>query len=149
VAFHEASLPEFKTYAAQAIANSRTLAFELERAGFRIVSGGTDNHLLLVDVVSRGLTGKVAEAALDAAGITVNKNKIPYDTRPPLDPSGIRIGSPALTTRGMREPEMRTIAGWIAEVLSHPTDTVIQQRIRGRVKELGQQFPAPANPEAA
>ncbi len=147
VAFHEAGLPDFKTYAAQAIANARTLAYELERAGFRIVSGGTDNHLLLVDVASRGLTGKVAEAALDAAGITVNKNKIHYDTRPPLDPSGIRIGSPALTTRGMREPEMRSIAGWIAEVLGHPTDTVIQQRIRGRVKELGQQFPAPANVE--
>src|SRR5262249_8928748 len=102
-------------------------------------------HLLLVDVVSRGLTGKIAEQALDAAGITVNKNMIPYDTRQPLDPSGIRIGTPALTTRGMREPEMRTIAGWIGEVLANPQDTKIQERVRSQVRELGQQFPAPAN----
>ncbi|HMC89727.1 MAG TPA: serine hydroxymethyltransferase, partial [Gemmataceae bacterium] len=113
VGFAEALRPEFKVYAMQMIANARTLAHELERLGFRVVSGGTDNHLLLVDVVSRGVTGKVAERALDAAGITVNKNMIPFDTRAPLDPSGIRIGTPALTTRGMREAEMRSIAGWI------------------------------------
>ena len=107
VAFAEALRPEFKTYAAQTIANAKTLAEELQRLGFRIVSGGTDNHLLLVDVTPRGLTGKLAEETLDHAGITVNKNKIPFDQRPPLDPSGIRIGTPALTTRGMREPEMR------------------------------------------
>jgi glycine hydroxymethyltransferase len=144
VAFREALQPEFRAYAAQIIANARTLAGELERLGFRLVSGGTDNHLLLVDVVSRGLTGKVAETALDAAGITVNKNKIPFDARPPLDPSGIRIGTPALTTRGMREAEMRAIAGWIGEVLASTSDPATQQRVRGRVRELGQQFPAPA-----
>jgi glycine hydroxymethyltransferase len=116
VAFGEALQPTFRTYGAQVVANARTLAHELQQLGFRLVSGGTDNHLLLVDVVSRGLTGKIAEEALDAAGITVNKNKIPFDLRPPLDPSGIRIGTPALTTRGMREPEMRTIAGWIGQV---------------------------------
>ena len=145
VAFGEAAQPAFRVYAAQIIANARALAHELERHGFRLVSGGTDNHLLLVDVVSRGLTGKIAEQALDAAGITVNKNMIPFDTRPPLDPSGIRIGTPALTTRGMREPEMRTIAGWIGAVLADPQDTKLQERIRGQVRELGQQFPAPAN----
>jgi glycine hydroxymethyltransferase len=146
VGFLEALQPEFKSYAAHIIANAKTLGHELERVGFRLVSGGTDNHLLLVDVASRGLTGKIAEAALDAAGITVNKNMIPFDTRAPLDPSGIRIGTPALTTRGMREPEMRAIAGWIGEVLANPTDAGVQQRIRGQVRELGQQFPAPANP---
>ena len=145
VGFGENLRPEYKAYAAQTIANARTLAHELQRLGFRIVSGGTDNHLLLVDVASRGPTGKVAEEALDAAGITVNKNKIPFDPRPPLDPSGIRIGTPALTTRGMREPEMRTIAGWIGQVLASPTDRAVQERIRGEVRELGKQFPAPAN----
>jgi glycine hydroxymethyltransferase len=145
VGFGEALRPEFRAYAAQIIANARTLAHELTRLGFRLVSGGTDNHLLLVDVASLGLTGKIAEQALDAAGITVNKNMIPFDTRAPLDPSGIRIGTPALTTRGMREPEMRSIAGWIGEVLATPDDTATQERVRGRVRELGQQFPAPAN----
>jgi glycine hydroxymethyltransferase len=145
VAFGEALQPTFKAYAAQVIANARTLAGELQRLGFRLVSGGTDNHLMLVDVASRGLTGKVAEQALDAAGITVNKNMIPFDTRPPLDPSGIRIGTPALTTRGMREAEMRSIAGWIGEVLDRPEDGAAQQRVRGRVRELCGQFPAPTN----
>src|SRR5262249_57485387 len=113
---------EFREYASQVIANAQTLAGELARLGFRIVSGGTDNHLLLVDVMSKGVTGKIAEQALDAAGITVNKNMIPFDTRAPLDPSGIRIGTPALTTRGMKEAEMTRIAGWIAEVLTKPAD---------------------------
>src|SRR5215472_4302365 len=144
VAFGEALQPEFRAYAAQIVANAKTLAHELQRLGFRLVSGGTDNHLLLVDVASRGLTGKLAEQALDAAGITVNKNKIPFDPRPPLDPSGIRIGTPALTTRGMREPEMRSIGGWIAEVLAAPDDAARQGRVRGQVRELGRQFPAPA-----
>src|SRR5262249_33830028 len=112
---------------------------------FRLVSGGTDNHLLLVDVASRGVTGKVAEQALDAAGITVNKNMIPFDTRAPLDPSGIRVGTPALTTRGMREAEMRQIGGWMSEVLAAPSDAAVQVRVRGKVCELCQQFPAPAN----
>jgi glycine hydroxymethyltransferase len=146
VGFGEALRPEFKSYAAQIVANAKTLAHELTRLGFRLVSGGTDNHLLLVDVASRGVTGKQAEEALDAAGITVNKNKIPFDPRPPLDPSGIRIGTPALTTRSMRETQMRDIAAWIAEVLGHPDDKTIQQRIRGRVRDLGQQFSAPSSP---
>src|SRR5437899_4819808 len=145
VAFSEALQPQFRTYAAQVITNAKALAEELMRHGFRLVSGGTDNHLLLVDVVSRGVTGKTAEQALDAAGITVNKNMIPFDTRAPLDPSGIRIGKPALTTRGMREAEMRSIAGWIGEVLSHPDDATIHSRVRGQVLELGKQFPAPTN----
>jgi glycine hydroxymethyltransferase len=144
IGFGEALQPAFKSYAAQTIANARTLAHELMLRKFRLVSGGTDNHLLLVDVASRGLGGKVAEKALDAAGITVNRNGIPFDTRPPLDPSGIRIGTPALTTRGMREPEMRRIAGWIGEVLANPEDAAVQERVRGQVRELCQQFPAPA-----
>jgi glycine hydroxymethyltransferase len=147
IGFGEALQPAFKSYAAQIIANARTLAHELLQRKFRLVSGGTDNHLLLVDVASRGLSGKIAETALDAAGITVNRNAIPFDTRPPLDPSGLRIGTPALTTRGMREPEMRCIAGWIGDVLANPEDTAVQTRVRGQVRELGQQFLAPANAE--
>jgi glycine hydroxymethyltransferase len=144
VSFKEALEPSFKAYAIQVIANAKTLANELSSRGFRLVSGGTDNHLLLVDVASRGVTGKIAEEALDRAGITVNKNKIPFDPRPPLDPSGIRIGTPALTTRGMREAEMRTIAGWIGQVLSAADDKALQEKIRGQARELGKQFPAPA-----
>jgi glycine hydroxymethyltransferase len=145
VGFGEALQPAFRAYAAQVVANARTLAHELAALGFRLVSGGTDNHLLLVDVTSRGLTGKTAEKALDAAGITVNRNGIPFDTRAPLDPSGIRIGTPALTTRGMREPEMRQIAAWIGEVLAEPGDSDRQSRVRAAVAELCQQFPAPAD----
>ena len=144
VSFGEALRPDFKTYATQTIANAKTLAHELQRRGFRIVSGGTDNHLLLVDVTPRGLTGKLAEETLDHAGITVNKNKIPFDQRPPMDPSGIRIGTPALTTRGMREPEMRQIAGWIDTALTSAGDKVALERIRGEARDLGKQFPAPA-----
>jgi glycine hydroxymethyltransferase len=147
IAFREAAEPSFSSYAAQTIANARTVAHELARQGFRLVSGGTDNHLLLVDVTSRGLTGKVAEKALDAAGITVNRNTIPFESRPPLDPSGIRIGTPALTTRGMRETEMRLIGGWIGEVLAAPEDASVQARVRRQVEELCRHFPAPANPE--
>ena len=145
VAFGEALKPEFRSYAAQIVANAKTLAHELQRQGFRLVSGGTDNHMMLVDVVSVGTTGKIAEHALDAAGITVNKNMIPFDTRAPLDPSGIRVGTPALTTRGMREPEMRTIAGWIGRILKNPGDSAGQTRVRGQVRELCEQFPAPSN----
>ncbi len=147
VAFGEVLGPGFRSYAAQVIANAKTLAHELQRQGLRLVSGGTDNHLMLVDVVSVGTTGKIAEQALDAAAITVNKNMIPFDTRAPLDPSGIRIGTPALTTRGMREPEMRAIAGWIGAILKNPGDTNLQMSIRGQVRELCQQFPAPTNAE--
>jgi len=143
VAFQEALQPAFRTYAAQVLANARILAEELQRCGFRLVSGGTDNHLLLVDVTPRGLTGKIAEKALDRAGITVNKNLIPFDKRPPLDPSGLRIGTPALTTRGMKEAEMRQIANWIDAVLSAPEDEAVLGRIRAEVRGLGQHFPAP------
>jgi glycine hydroxymethyltransferase len=144
IGFGENLQPSFRAYAAQVVANARTLAHELAERRFRLVSGGTDNHLMLVDVTSRGLTGKVAEKALDAAGITVNRNGIPFDTRPPLDPSGIRIGTPALTTRGMKEPEMRRIADWIGTVLSSPDDKGVQERVRGEVAELCRQYPAPA-----
>jgi glycine hydroxymethyltransferase len=147
VGFGEALRPEFRTYAAQVIANAKTLAESLLGIGFRLVSGGTDNHLLLVDVASRGLTGKQCEQALDAASITVNKNMIPFDQRPPLDPSGIRIGTPALTTRGMRETEMKRIATWIGEVLADPENKAVQERVRGAVREMCTQFPAPANAE--
>jgi glycine hydroxymethyltransferase len=143
VAFGEALKPSFKAYAAQVIANAKALAYTLQDRGFRLVSGGTDNHLLLVDVASRGVTGKTAEASLDAAGITVNKNMIPFDTRAPLDPSGIRIGTPALTTRGLKEPEMKQVGGWIADVLTAPADEKIRDRVHAQVRELCTQFPAP------
>jgi glycine hydroxymethyltransferase len=145
IGFGEALQPAFKAYAAQIVANARTLADELQRRGFRLVSGGTDNHLVLVDVGARGVGGKAAEKALDAAGITVNRNAIPFDTRPPLDPSGLRIGTPALTTRGMREGELRQVAGWIADVLERPEDAAVRDRVRGEVRELCEQFPAPAD----
>jgi glycine hydroxymethyltransferase len=144
VAFGEALQPAFANHIGQVLANAQAIAAELARAGFRIVSGGTDNHLLLVDVMSQGVTGKVAEQALDAAGITVNKNMIPFDARAPLDPSGIRLGTPALTTRGMKEAEMTRIAGWIAEVLTHPDDSSVRERVHGQVRELCAQYPAPA-----
>jgi glycine hydroxymethyltransferase len=143
VAFLEALQPSFKAYAAQVVSNAKTLAGELQRHGLRLVSGGTDNHLVLVDVASKGITGKVAEEILDAAGITVNKNMIPFDTRPPLDPSGIRIGTPALTTRGMLETHMKSIGGWISEVLGQPENKGVQTRVHGQVRELCEQFPAP------
>jgi glycine hydroxymethyltransferase len=144
VAFGEALQPSFKTYIAQVLANAKVLAEELRRAGFPIVSGGTDNHLMLVDVTAKGVTGKQAEHALDVAGITVNKNMIPFDPRKPMDPSGVRIGTPALTTRGMKEAEMRRIAGWITEVLAKPDDPATAERVRGGVREICQQYPAPA-----
>ncbi|MER3415763.1 MAG: serine hydroxymethyltransferase [Gemmataceae bacterium] len=146
VAFREAMQPAFREYARQIVVNARTLAEELARRGWRLVSGGTDNHLLLVDLTSRDLTGKVAEKALERAGITVNKNLIPFDKRPPLDPSGLRIGTPAVTTRGMKEPEMRSIAAWIDEVLRHPTDDLVLTRIRAEVSDLCRHYPAPADP---
>jgi glycine hydroxymethyltransferase len=143
IALGEALRPEFVTYQKQVIANAKVLADELARNGFRIISGGTDNHLLLADVTPKGTTGKAAEHALDMAGITVNKNMIPYDPRKPMDPSGVRIGTPALTTRGMKEAEMKTIAGWIAQVVSAPADEAVATRVRGSVRELCVQFPAP------
>jgi glycine hydroxymethyltransferase len=144
VAFGEALQPAFKEYAAQVIANAKALAEQLTAAGFVLVSGGTDTHLLLVDVTTKGVTGKQAEHALDAAGITVNKNMIPFDPRKPFDPSGIRIGTPALTTRGMKEPEMKQIGMWITEVLTHQGAAATTARVRGAVRELCKQYPAPA-----
>jgi glycine hydroxymethyltransferase len=144
VAFLEALNPSFKQYIAQVLTNATVLAEELQRAGFPIISGGTDTHLMLVDVTAKGVTGKQAEHALDAAGITVNKNMSPVDPRKPLDPSGIRIGTPALTTRGMRETEMRQIAKWITDVLANREDAATLQRIRGAVLELCRHYPAPA-----
>ena len=145
VAFGEALRPDFTAYQQRVIDNARTLAEALLAAGFPIVSGGTDNHLMLVDVFSKaGVGGKQAEQALDAAGITVNKNMIPFDPRKPMDPSGVRIGTPALTTRGMKQPEMRQIARWIAEVLHRPADDDLISRVRGSVHELCEQFPVPA-----
>ncbi len=141
VAFAEVLRPEFRTYAAQVVANAKVLAQELNAAGFRIISGGTDNHLMLVDVFAKGILGSEAELALGKAGITVNKNAIPYDANPPLKPSGIRIGTPALTTRGMKEPEMRQIAQWITQALAQRSDEPALSRIRGEVAELANQFP--------
>src|SRR3984885_9307790 len=141
VAFGEALRPEFKTYAAQTVANAKTLAAALQDAGFRIISGGTDNHLMLVDVFAKGILGSEAELALGKAGITVNKNAIPYDVNPPLKPSGIRVGTPALTTRGMKEPEMRLIAAWITEALDQRNDDAALDKIRGEVAELANRFP--------
>ncbi|MFI5120861.1 MAG: serine hydroxymethyltransferase [Thermoanaerobaculia bacterium] len=141
VALKEAMEPDFARYQKQVLANTRVLSEAVAAKGFRLVSGGTDNHLFLVDVGKKGLTGKVCEKALDAAGITVNKNTIPFDPNPPLVTSGLRIGTPAVTTRGMGEAEMRTIAGWIGEVLDAPEDAAVQARIRGKVKELTAAFP--------
>jgi len=141
VAFREALQPEFKQYAQQIVANARALAETLQAEGFRIISGGTDTHLMLVDVFSKGMLGSEAEAALGEAGITVNKNAIPFDTNPPLKPSGIRIGTPALTTRGMKEAEMRTIGKWITEALNDRNNPQTLKRIRGQVLELAEQFP--------
>jgi glycine hydroxymethyltransferase len=141
VAFAEALRPDFRTYAAQIVANAKVLAQGLQEAGFRLVSAGTDNHLMLVDVFQKGILGSEAELALGKAGITVNKNSIPWDTNPPLKPSGIRVGTPALTTRGMKEPEMRTIATWIAKALEQRNDDAALARIRGEVAEMANQFP--------
>src|SRR5215510_2843201 len=141
VCFHEAMQPAFRDYAKQVVANAKVLAETLAAEGFRIISGGTDTHLMLVDVFSKGMLGSEAEKALGEAAITVNKNAIPFDTNPPLKPSGIRIGSPALTTRGMKEGEMRQIGRWISEVLQHRTDAAVLGRIRRQVLELAEAFP--------
>jgi glycine hydroxymethyltransferase len=143
VCFGEALRPEFKAYAARIVENAKALAESLASGGLRLISGGTDNHLLLVDVTPLGIGGKLAEETLDRCGITVNKNMIPFDERKPLDPSGIRIGTPALTTRGMGANEMRTIGGWMIAALRSPDDENVQQRIRREVRALCDQFPAP------
>jgi glycine hydroxymethyltransferase len=144
ICFQEALRPEFKIYARAIIDNAKTLAEALASGGLTLISGGTENHLMLVDVTALGIGGATAEQALEACGITVNKNMIPYDERKPMDPSGIRIGTPALTTRGMGQDEMRTIGRWMLEALKTPNDEAVQRRIRGQVSELCRQFPVPA-----
>jgi glycine hydroxymethyltransferase len=141
VCFQEAMQPEFREYARQIVANAKALAETLADEGFRIISGGTDTHLMLVDVFSKGMLGSEAEKALGEAGITVNKNAIPFDTNPPLKPSGIRIGTPALTTRGMKEAEMRQIGHWIAEALLNRNQAAVSTRVRQQVLELSEAFP--------
>jgi glycine hydroxymethyltransferase len=141
VCLKEAGEPAFKEYQRQIVANAARLAAVLSAAGFRLVSGGTDNHLMLVDVFSKGITGKVAEAALGKAGITVNKNAIPFDQNPPMVASGIRIGTPAVTTRGMRETEMDIIGELIARALRTPEDDAALAMIRTEVERLCRKFP--------
>src|SRR5260221_4725600 len=141
VCFKEAMQPEFRDYAWKVVGNGKVLAHTLADEGFRIISGGTDTHLMLIDVFAKGMLGSEAEKALGEAGITVNKNAIPFDTNPPMKPSGIRIGTPALTTRGMKEPEMRQVGRWIAEVLTKRTEATVLGRIRRQVVELAEALP--------
>jgi glycine hydroxymethyltransferase len=141
VAFHEALQPEFKAYSAQVVANARAMTKVLQRRGYKIVSGGTDNHLFLLDLVDKNVTGKDADAALGRAHMTVNKNAVPNDPRPPAVTSGLRIGSPAATTRGFKEPEVEQVAHWIAELLEHMGDESTLERVRGEVVSLCRRFP--------
>ncbi len=145
VCLGEALRPDFKAYGAQIIANAATLAEELTRAGYRLVSGGTDNHLILIDMTSKGLTGKIAEVALGRAGITVNKNLIPFDKRKPMDPSGIRMGTPALTTRGLREDAIKQVAAWIITVLADSDNAALAERVRREIREFARDYPVPAD----
>jgi glycine hydroxymethyltransferase len=141
VCYREALQPAFQDYARQVVANAQTLAKKIMDEGFRVISGGTDTHLFLMDVFSKGILGSEAENALGSAGITVNKNAIPFDVNPPLKPSGIRIGTPALTTRGMKEKEMQQVGAWIAEALNNHKDAAVLARIRHQVHELADAFP--------
>jgi glycine hydroxymethyltransferase len=141
VCLKEAMEPSFQEYQKQVVANAKAMAAAVAKQGFRLVSGGTDNHLFLIEVHSRGITGSDAEKALDRAGITVNKNAIPFDPLPPLKAGGIRLGSPSVTTRGMKEPEMELIGGWIGEILNHMGDSALEQRVRQQVVELAARFP--------
>ncbi len=141
ICFLEASQPSFRDYARQVVANAKVMAETLAADGYRIISGGTDTHLMLVDVFAKGMLGSEAEKALGEAGITVNKNAIPFDVNPPMKPSGIRIGSPAVTTRGMKEAEMRQISHWISEALDHRTDAAVLSKIRKQVLGLAEAFP--------
>ncbi|HEV2965162.1 MAG TPA: serine hydroxymethyltransferase [Candidatus Angelobacter sp.] len=141
ICFREALEPSFKDYARQVVANAQTLAQKMMDEGFRVISGGTDTHLFLMDVFSKGILGSEAENALGQAGITVNKNAIPFDVNPPLKPSGIRIGTAALTTRGMKEEDMLQVGSWIAQALHHHTDNQVLSRIRKQIRELADAFP--------
>ena len=141
VAFKEALMPEFKDYQRQVVKNAKALAARLTGDGFRIVSGGTDNHLMLVDLTPKNITGRDAETALDAAGITVNKNSIPWDQKPPVTTSGIRLGTPLVTTRGMKEPEMKIIGDLICETLANGHDAAKLAAIKQRTKEFCAKYP--------
>jgi len=141
VCLKEAMESSFKEYQKQVAAKAKALAGAIAKRGFRIVSGGTDNHLFLIEVHPRGITGTDAEKALDRAGITVNKNSIPFDPLPPMKGGGIRLGSPSVTTRGMREAEMEKVGGWIADVLEHIGDSATEQAIRKQVAEIAARFP--------
>jgi glycine hydroxymethyltransferase len=149
VSFHEALQPEFTEYQKQIIANAQTMAEALAAEGFRIVAGGTDTHLMLVDVFTKKVTGRQAQETLERASITVNKNAIPFDTNPPAVASGIRVGTPAVTTRGMKEPEMRQIARWLAEVLNNIEDETTIKRVRSQVESLTGRFPLYENRRVA
>jgi glycine hydroxymethyltransferase len=141
VAFYEALQPDFKVYSAQVVANARAMTQLLQERGYKIVSGGTDNHLFLVDLIDKNITGKEADAALGRAHITVNKNAVPNDPRPPMVTSGLRIGTPAVTTRGFKEPEVAQLSHWIADVLDHLGDESVVERVRGQVMTLCRRFP--------
>jgi glycine hydroxymethyltransferase len=141
VCLKEAMEPSFKEYQKQVALNAKAMAAAIAKRGFRIVTGGTDNHLFLVEVHSRGITGTDAEKALDRAGITVNKNSIPFDPLPPMKGGGIRLGSPSVTTRGLREPEVEQVGDWVADVLEHLGDAGVEQRVRKQVAELAARFP--------
>ena len=141
VCLKEAMEPSFRDYQKHVAINAKALAAAISKRGFRVVTGGTDNHLFLIELHSRGLTGSDAEKALDRAGITVNKNSIPFDPLPPMKGGGIRLGSPSVTTRGMREPEMQQIGAWISEILSNLGNAEVEQRVRKQVAELAAKFP--------
>jgi glycine hydroxymethyltransferase len=141
ICFLEALRPAFKDYARQVVANAKVLAQKMVDEGFRVISGGTDTHMFLIDVFAKGILGSEAENALGEAGITVNKNAIPFDVNPPFKPSGVRIGTPALTTRGMKEKEMLQVGAWIAEALNHHKEAQVLSRIRRQVLELADAFP--------
>ena len=143
VALKEAAQPAFREYAHQVVANAKALAAALSERGFDLVSGGTDNHLILIDLTNKGVAGKVAAKALDRAGIELNYNTVPFDPRKPFDPSGVRIGTPAVTSRGMREPEMAEVAAWIDKVVSAPDDEGLADQIAGEIREVCARFPAP------
>jgi glycine hydroxymethyltransferase len=143
VTLKEAATPAFKAYAAQIVANARALAAGMVERGFALVTGGTDNHLILADLTSKNVSGKIAAKALDEAGLVLNYNSVPFDPRKPFDPSGVRLGTPCVTSRGMKEPEMARIAAWIDEVVTNPDDTARKTRIAGEVKEMCAKFPAP------
>lgn len=143
IAFGEALKPEFKVYAKQIQTNARTLAEAMKKRGFNLVSDGTDTHLILADLTNKGVPGKQAQMVLDNVGITLNKNTVPFDTRTPMDPSGIRLGTPAVTTRGMKEPEMEMIADWLDRVISNIEDTALHAKIKEEVKTMCLKFPVP------